>query len=135
MLSPVHIFFIYFSSLYQSSSGTRLSAARQAGLSLQRQGKTISNSLSKLTALEMFWTSILPKKPAVKNRKVPGAIRWAIQMSKTIHSPLQMQAHILFLSHQREMQDVHCQFRLSKSLSKCCIVVTPHVFSLQKPEI
>lgn len=77
-----------------------------------------SNSLSKLTALEgvLAFNSITPEKQAMKKREVPGTIRWALQLSKTKFSLLQIQVHILFLSHQRETQDVHCQFRLSEKL-------------------
>ena len=54
--------------------------------------------------------------------------------NKNKSSLLQMQVHNLFWSHQRETQDIDnldCQ----QSLAKIRKAVTPHVFSLQKPEI
>lgn len=115
MLSSIHILFTSFSPLHQSSSETRLSAARQAAL-LQRQVKNhVVIHYQSLQPQKVFWTPIpiILKNHAIKKKKIPGTIRWAILLSKIKFSPLLMQVRILFLS-QREMQDVHRPFRLSK---------------------
>lgn len=57
---------------------------------------------------------------------MPGTIRWTIQLSKIKLSPLPI--HFL-LSQQREIQDVHCRFRLSKKTCPKPVKLSFHICS------
>lgn len=57
---------------------------------------------------------------------MPGTISWAIQLSKIKLSPVTV--HFL-LSQQREIQDIHCQFRLSKKTCPKPVKLSFHICS------